>query len=172
MDISALINDKTLKPKEKTEQLGQWILDSVISVPTLVKFADGSKESVKATCMEALEHATKVRPGIANASLLDFAVKSLRDKAPRVKWESARVIGNIAYLFPGNLEESVKNLLENAEYKGTVVRWSAAYALGEIVKLKTVLNCDLIPAINAIIDQEEKNSIKKILIAAVKAAVK
>jgi len=48
------------------------------------------------------------------------------------------------------------------------VRWSAAFALGEIVKLKTRYNKTLVPAIEAICNSEEKNSIKKIYLDAVK----
>jgi hypothetical protein len=50
------------------------------------------------------------------------------------------------------------------------VRWSAALALGEIIKMKTAINQELIPAIESICEQEEKNSIKKIYIAALKKA--
>jgi HEAT repeat protein len=89
-------------------------------------------------------------------------------KAPRVKWESAKVIGNSAHLFSDDLEEAIKNLLTNTEDKGTVVRWSAAFALGEIVKIKTNYQIDLIKAIEVIIDREEKNSIKKIYQKALK----
>jgi hypothetical protein len=90
------------------------------------------------------------------------------DKAPRVKWESAKVIGNIAYLYPDKLDKAIGNLLTNSEFSGTVVRWSAAFALGEIVKLKTKRNKDLIPAVEAIIRRDDDNAIKKIYQAALK----
>ena len=61
-----------------------------------------------------------------------------------------------------------RDLLENTEHEGTVVRWSCAYALGEILKLKTKNNTELLPAIKAISEREEKNSIKKIYLAAMK----
>lgn len=55
---------------------------------------------------------------------------------PRVKWESAKVIGNIAKCFPDRLEQAIDNLLLNAANTGTVVRWATAYAVAEILKLK------------------------------------
>ena len=103
---------------------------------------------------------------------MDFVSKTLKEKAPRIKWESARVIGNIAHLHPGNLVEAINNLIENSEHSGTVVRWSAAYALGQILKIQTSQNEYLIPAIESICQKEEKNSIKKIYFDALKSIKK
>ena len=116
--------------------------------------------------MESIEWATRTRPEIGTSACLEFVTGCLSSKSPRLKWESARVIGNICHLFPDQLDGAVRNLLENSENPGTVVRWSAAYALGQILKLKTVHNPELIPAVEAIIEREEKNSIRKIYLAA------
>ncbi|HYG16711.1 MAG TPA: hypothetical protein VEC12_13225, partial [Bacteroidia bacterium] len=131
-------------------------------------YAQTAKDALKATCIEALEYATKQNSGIAGKDVLAFATASLGSKAPRVKWESAKVIGNIAHLFPKNLDEPIRKLLDNTTDTGTVVRWSAAFALGEIIKLKTLHNKQLIPAVENISIQEEKHSIKKIYQAALK----
>ncbi len=77
-------------------------------------------------------------------------------------------MGNIAHLFPKKLDVAIANLFINTQHEGTVVRWSAAFALGEIVKLKSKHNEDLIPTIENICNKEEKNSIKKIYEAALK----
>ena len=172
MNITILLNDKGLKPKVKTETLSSWLLDSRISVDDLTAFAETAKDSAKATCIEALEFATKQKPAIANKKAFQFVTQTLTAKAPRVKWESAKVIGNITHLFTDKLDEAIKNLLDNSEHEGTVVRWSAAFALGEILKLKTDYNSDLMPAIEAICNREEKNSIKKIYFDAIKKTMK
>jgi hypothetical protein len=78
---------------------------------------------------------------------LTFVSDSLSDKAPRVQWESAKVIANIAHRYPKKLDNAICNLLANSESSGTVVRWCAALALGEIVKLRTKHTKGLIPAI-------------------------
>ena len=166
MDFQELLNDKALKPKEKTEALCSWLLTNPGKVGDLIGFASASKDPVKATCIEAIECATKSSPEIATLACLDFVARTLSEKAPRIKWESAKVIGNIAHLHPGNLDEAIGNLLVNTEHPGTVVRWSASYALGQIVKIKTNRNKDLIPAIESICNREEKNSIRKIYLAA------
>ena len=172
MTIDELLKDKAIKPKEKTEAISKWILDKSLPVDELIAFADKQKDPSKATCIEAMEYATKQSPNIAHETVLTFVTNTLTAKAPRIKWESAKVIGNIAHLFPTKLEKSINNQLTNTEHEGTVVRWSAAFALGEILKLKTKYNKDLFPAIEAICVKEEKNSIKKIFLDAIKKTKK
>ncbi|HQF27548.1 MAG TPA: HEAT repeat domain-containing protein [Bacteroidia bacterium] len=168
MGVEEIVNDKSLKGKSKVETLSQYLMDGSISIEQIILFAEKQKDPAKATCVEALEFATKVSPQIGTKAVLDFAAQSLASKAPRVKWESAKVIGNIAHLFPNDLNKSIDHLLTNTEHDGIVVRWSAAFALGEILKMKTKHNKLLLPAIEAICDKEEKKSIKKIYIAAIK----
>jgi len=168
MTISELFNDKTIKPKDKTETISKWILDQSLPIDELIAFAEQQKDPDKATCIEAIEYATKQNPTIADETVFHFVTNTLTAKAPRIKWESAKVIGNVAHLFPSKLEQPIDNLLTNTEHEGTVVRWSAAFALGEILKLKTKHNTNLLPAIENICEKEEKNSIKKIYLDAIK----
>jgi HEAT repeat protein len=168
MNLKTILTTKELKAKAKTELISKMLLNEELGVTELIKFAKQAKDAEKATCIEAIEYATKVNPKIATPACLSFIADSLTEKAPRVKWESARVIGNVAHLYPNKLDEAIKNLLVNTEYPGTVVRWSAAFALGEIIKLKTKLNNELVPAIESIVKREEENSIRKIYQAALK----
>lgn len=172
MTIDELLNDKAIKPKEKTETISKWILDKSLPVDELIAFAEKQKDPAKATCIEAIEYATKQNATIADETVLIFVTNTLTAKAPRIKWESAKVIGNIAHLFPTKLEKSINSLLINTQHEGTVVRWSAAFALSEILKLKTKYNKDLFSAIETICDKEEKNSIKKIYLDAIKKTKK
>ncbi len=168
MNFQEILNDKAIKPKEKTEMLSQLVLNNSRIIDELIGFAKTSKDPIKATIIESFEFATKLKPEIASTSILQFVSQTLSEKAPRVKWESAKVIGNVAHLFPKKLDEAIKNLLVNTEHTGTVVRWSAAFALAQIIKLKTTINKELIPAIETICEREEKNSIKKIYLEALK----
>lgn len=168
MNFQEILNDKAIKPKEKIEMLSQLVLNNSRIIDELIGFAKTSKDPIKATIIECFEFATKLKPEIASTSILQFVSQTLSEKAPRVKWESAKVIGNVAHLFPKKLDEAVKNLLVNTEHTGTVVRWSAAFALAQIIKLKTTINKELIPAIETICEREEKNSIKKIYLEALK----
>lgn len=168
MSIAELINDKTKKAKEKVEAISKWLLDGSLSTADLLAFAEKSKDAEKATCIEAIEFSTKQNAKIADEAVWAFATKSLTENAPRVKWETAKVVGNIAHLFPTKLNKAITNLLTNAEHDGTVVRWAAAFALGEILKLKTSHNKDLLPAIEAICDREPDEGVKKKYMDAIK----
>lgn len=172
MTPTELFADRTLKPKEKVEMLARLLAEKSIKVPELIAFAEGQKAAVKASCIEALEHLTKSQPKALPESGLDLCLRSLGHKEPRVKWESARVIGNCIQAFPKRAEEAMDALLPNAGHEGTVVRWSAAYALAQIILLRTPLNKKLIGQAAAIIKKEEKNSIRKIYEAAIKEAAK
>jgi hypothetical protein len=168
MTIEELLKDKTKKVKVKTEIISNWLLDGSMTTDELIVFAERSKDSEKATSIEAIEYATKQNPHIADENVFLFVTKMLTEKPPRVKWESARVIGNIAHLFKSDLEIAIKNLLVNSEYNGTVVRWASAYALGEILKLKTDHNNYLLTAIEKNYKSEEDNGIKKKYLEAIK----
>lgn len=166
--LTELFADKSTKPKEKTEQLKTLLAGKKIKIDELIAFAEKSKDPVKAGCIEALEFLTKENPSTISENGIDFAIASLTAKAPRIKWESAKVIGNSIHLFPKKIKEAIVPLLDNSEHEGTVVRWSAAYALGQILLAKTPVNKTLVPAVEAIIKREEKNSIRKIYLAALK----
>ncbi|MEG1025671.1 MAG: HEAT repeat domain-containing protein [Flavobacterium sp.] len=170
--IEQLFHDKTIKAKGKVKTLGELLLNGELSVSELLAYAEKQKATDKATCIEAIEFATKKTPEIADENLLSFVTKSLKDEEPRVKWESAKVIGNVAKLFPEQLESSVKNLLPNAENQGTVVRWATAYALAEILKLKTELNHKLLPKIESLSEKEVDNGVKKKYVDAIKKVKK
>jgi len=172
MSLGIILADKSLKPSQKPGLLSKILLENPQSIDELIQLAVKAKDADKANCIEAMEHATLSNPGIATEACFDLAVESLASIAPRVKWESARLIANIAHLFAGRLPEAVPNLLANTEHTGTVVRWSAAIALAAILKLKTALNKELLPAFSAIAEREEKNSIRKIYLEAIKKAGK
>lgn len=172
MELEHLLKDKTIKGKDKVVMVSQYLLDNKLTIEQLIEAAKKGKDPEKGTCIEAFEFATKTNPAIADEQLLNYVTETLKEKAPRVKWESAKVIGNIAHLFPNKLDNAIVNLIDNSEDSGTVVRWAAAFALGEILKLKSGYNKELLPAIESICAREESNSIKKIYLAAIKKVSK
>ncbi|MDR6968165.1 HEAT repeat protein [Flavobacterium arsenatis] len=172
MTIEQIFQDKSIKAKGKVKTLGEWLLNGELPIDELLAYAEKQKASDKATCIEAVEFATKKTPKIADEYLLDYVTNSLKDEEPRLKWESAKVIGNIAKLFPEKLEKAITNLLPNAENKGTVVRWATAYALAEILKLKTENNVNLLSKVETLCDKEEDNGVKKKYLDALKKVKK
>lgn len=168
MTVEELLKDKGLKIKAKVTQIGNWLLDGSLEVDELLALAEKLSGSDKANCMEAIEYATKKDKEVAHEALLLFVTKTLKDKEPRIKWESAKVIGNIAALFPEKLKPVIKELLANTEHDGTVVRWATAFALGEILKLKSSHNKTLLPIIEKLSIKEKENGVKKKYLEALK----
>jgi hypothetical protein len=172
MKIEDIFQDKTIKAKGKVGMIVEWLVTKELPVEELLTYADKQKATDKATCIEAIEYATKKLPAIADESLLSYVTNTLKDEEPRIKWESAKVIGNIAKLFPTQLDKAITNLLPNAANAGTVVRWATAYALAEILKLKTDHNHKLLPKIEALCEKEEDNGVKKKYLEAIKKVKK
>ncbi len=170
--IMAIVQNKATKIKEKVVLLGSLLLDKKVTIDELVDKAKSQNDVIKANLVEAMEYASKTKPGMINDKAFTFAIQSLKETAPRVKWEAARLISNTAHLFPKKLNKAVVNLLVNTEHSGTVVRWSAATALSKIILLKTTLNKELIPTAEAIIKREEDNGVKKIYLQALKKSKK
>lgn len=161
MNPEEILGDKALSAKAKTELLSSLLLEGKVTVDELITAAVQSKDKEKATCIEAFEFATKQDTSVATEKLLNFVTTTLKEDAPRIKWESAKVIGNIAHVFPAKLGKTVPQLLENSEHHGPVVRWATAFALCEIAKLGTKLNKRLIPAIEATMNRELNNGVRK-----------
>lgn len=172
MTLEQVFEDKTIKAKAKVAMIGQWLIDQELSVEELLAFAAQQVATHKATCIEALEYATKQTTAIADLNLLVELTKALQENEPRIKWESAKVIGHIAKHFPDNLALTLKHLLVNAEHSGTVVRWATAYALGEILKLKTAHNQQLLPQLERLSATEQDNGVKKKYLDALKKVKK
>jgi len=170
--LEQLFQDKSIKAKKKVSSIGGWLLSGELPVHELLTFAEKQKADNKATCIESLEYATKKDPAIAEARLLSFVTNSLKDDEPRVKWESARVIGNIARLFPDDLMKPMENLLINARNPRIVVRWATAYALAEIAKLKTDYNKKLLPRLEELCKKEQDSGVKKKYLDAMKRVKK
>ncbi|AKK71355.1 hypothetical protein HX13_05805 [Chryseobacterium sp. P1-3] len=168
MTIEEVFQDKTIKAKGKVSIIGDWLINKELPVDELIVYAEKQKAIDKATCIEALEYATKKNPEIADENTFLYVTQSLKNDEPRIKWESAKVIGNVAKLFPDELTKAIKNLLPNAESTGTVVRWATAYALAEILKLKTDNNKTLLSKIEKLSEKEEDNGVKKKYLDALK----
>lgn len=170
--LSEIFENKLLKPSEKTKSILALVASKKIKVGELITFGITAKDPIKATCIEAIEFATQKNADLLDAAGFNFIVDSLNEKAPRIKWESAKVIANTCHLFSSKLDKAIVHLLTNTEHEGIVVRWSAATALAKIVVLKTKHQDELIKTISVIMEREEKNSIKKIYAEGIKKAKK
>ena len=168
MSILKLISDESVRAKEKASMLSEMIAEKPAIIPEIIDCAKVLKDSDKAIVLEAFEYISKNNHGLIEKEVLDFASNNLESKASRVKWESAKVIGNTISQFPEKAEEVAPLLLSNTDDDSTVVRWSMAFALSEILKLRLSINKELIPSVTEIMEKEGKASIKKIYSRALK----
>lgn len=167
-----LLKDKTLKAKEKVTVLSGMIRSKEISVKDLIPATNGLKEADITVVMESLEYVTRDDKQFALQEVFDFAVKHIEAANPSLKRESARVVGNTVSISMRNVDKALSRLLVNTEDPGTVVRWSSAYAIGEIYKLNLHELPHLGNTLQAILQREQKNSIRKIYEDAIKKSQK
>ena len=170
MNPKEIIESRNFKPKEKVEQLSTALLNKAFQLDELVVVAIAQKDVDKANCIEAIEFATRANPQLITKTAFKFVVDSLQEKAPRIKWEAAKVIANTAMYAEVDLKKAIENLLQNSSHVGTVVRWSAAQALSAIANHKLKGFKVLLPQMHEIMIREEKSSIKKIYSQALKKA--
>lgn len=164
MNLSEILNKTTLKSKEKNQKISAALLSGELSEKSLLEFAAQARDVDRATLMEAAEYTTKSNPDFGSIHLLQFAGEQLSSEAPRVVWESSRVIGNLCRKYSDAALKLTPRLAANTEHEGTVVRWSTAYALSQIlIQTKDKRLSELMRNISK---KEKENSIRKIYDAA------
>jgi HEAT repeat protein len=89
-------------------------------------------------------------------------VPYLDDKSPRVRWESARILANLAPTYPREVGAAIPDLMRNTTDEGTVVRWSAAFALTEIANADPGAASKLRPEFERIVSEEENKGVRRI----------
>lgn len=163
--------DEIRKSGKKSKELNIFVAKLIQEKrPSSKDFADAlatGNDPERGTCVEALEYITQDTPEVAKP-YISQVIACLADKASRVKWEAARVIGNIASKYPGEAQKAVDNLLVNTNDKGTVVRWSTAFALGKILKHNTTIRPRLQKRIEEILKRETNNGVKNVYLKVIK----
>lgn len=167
MNTITKILQSTIKPKEKVALLAKKIAGDKKFAKELIECFKNGSDSDRGNCMEAVEYAVEHNPDTAEY-YLDFAIQYLNDKAPRVKWEAGKIIAFSAKRFPDESSKAIPALLGNAKDKGTVVRWSAAFALTEIAINNPKTQKELIPKFEDMVKKETSNGVKKFYTKALK----
>jgi len=155
------------KPKEKVNTLAKEVKENRISIKQLIDYFKIGSVSEKGSCIEAMEHVSRDKPEIV-LQHINFIIDHINDQAPKTKWETARVIGNLSQKYPNEVAKAVPRLLLNTEDAGTVVRWSAAFALTEIAKNNTKLRKELVPKFKEIAEKEKNNGVRNVYVKALK----
>lgn len=164
--IEEIIKSK-IKPKEKTAALVELVSADAKQLEKLVAYSKTAKDSEKGTCFSVLTEISKAQPKSLR-DYIDYLIEHLDYKAPRVKWEASETIAALAKDFPAEAAKAVPRLLVNTKDEGTVVRWSAAFALTAIAEHVTSKRKDLLTVFEQSIKTEEQNGVKKIYLKSLK----
>lgn len=156
------------KPKEKISLLAEKVKEDRKLFVQLVECFEAGSATDKGNCIEAMEYISEDEPDIILPHI-GFIIEHVNHAASRVKWEAARVLGNVAQEYPAEVSKAVPKLLENTNDTGTVVRWSAASALVEIAKNSSELRKELVPKFKEILKKEENNGVRNIYVKALKS---
>jgi hypothetical protein len=155
-----------MKPKERIVRLADSVKKGLIPISAVIDYYEKGSTAEKGDCIEAMEFVSEEKPEMISTRL-DFVIGQLNHAAPRVKWESARILGNAARNDSDRLGKAIPKLLANAKDEGTVVRWSAARALTELAIRNSGHRKKLLPQFKRLLKSENNNGVKKIYLKAV-----
>lgn len=171
MDTIEQIFKSNKKPKEKIDLLAGNIKKTPKLIDELMDYFTVGTKAEKGSCFEVLKYVSESNPEIVLPHL-DFVIKLINDKEPKIRWQTARVVGNMAQKFPDKVAKAVPKLLINTKDKGTVAKWCAAFALTEIAKNNTKLQKELVSKMHSILKAEKNNGVKNVYIKALKTIEK
>ncbi len=100
MNLSELFKDKSIKPKERTELLTAALLDGSLLFDELSAYFSGARDQEKAFLLEAMEAASAKDATVSTKDWFNLSAENINHKSPSVKREAARVVGNLAALYP------------------------------------------------------------------------
>jgi len=171
MQLLDTIRSSTKKRKVLLVELSEKAKKDKSLLNDFTKCLEEGNPVEKGICMEILEYVTHENPE-AGVQYIDCAVVYLNYESPLVKWESARVIANLAAKYPEKAAKAIDKLMANTKDKGTVVRWSTALAIGEIAKYNKKVQSDLVKKMEGLIKKESNSGVKNVYLKALKVITK
>ena len=109
---------------------------------------------------------------MTDVSWLRFAESHLLSQDNNIKRETARIVGNIAHLFPNELDTVIPKLIDTTNNPSTVIRWSCAYALGKIITIPKYAKSNLYDQLTKLAEKEPMNGNKNQYLNGLKKANK
>ncbi|MCL2690837.1 MAG: hypothetical protein FWE56_01090 [Candidatus Bathyarchaeota archaeon] len=172
MDIINLLSNEAIKSLEKRQEITIAIQTQLITIKEIQTLKNILEDKKLVLVLEAMETVTNKNPEMANTDWLKFVQDLITSKSNNIKREASRIVGNIAHMFPDDLETSIQNLMENTTNEGTVIRWGSAYALAKIIQIPQHANSELYDILNKLCEQETENGVKNQLLGGLKKAKK
>lgn len=158
MNIKKLLDETSIKTIDKRKQLVAALEENTISIEDFKSFSDPGEKNIT-LILETLEEVTRKKPELSTSAWLDYTQMFLVSPSNSQKREAARIIGNIAHLYPAKLNDIINTLLNNTEDKSTVIRWSSAYALSRIILIEKYTCSPLLDRIMELAEKE--NGVKQ-----------
>lgn len=159
-----------LKPKEKQTRLVVGVVSGQIPVDVFIAFFELARAVDKGTCADVMKQISAQKPELL-VPYVDILVGYINSPLPRVMWGVPEAIGNMAKEYPDQAAKAIPNLLKNTtadKINTTVIRWCAAYALGEIAKHNPDTRTQLLPLFEQFIESEENSGVRNVYIKALK----
>lgn len=160
MSILQVLGDKSLKGVARRQAVINEIMADNNALGEIEAHLSHLDEKQAATVLEAIEEISNKKLKALGAGYLQLAVPFVASKSNSCRREASRIVGNMAADFPDEVAPAIDALLANSNDEGTVVRWSAAYALSRIVVLPAYADSPLLQRVEAICEAEEDNGVR------------
>jgi len=168
--IEEILQSK-VKPKGKQIRLVEAVISGEVPVGEFIVFFEHARDVDKGTCADAMKHISAMEPALLTP-YMDVLFGYINHRLPRVKWGIPEAIGNMAKDCPGRAARAIPYLLKNItddEANTTVIRWCAAYALGEIATYNPDSRAQLLPLFENVIKREQNTGVRNVYVKALKA---
>lgn len=160
-----------IKPKEKQAMLVNAVISGEVPVEEFIAVFQSARDADRGACADAMKHISALKPQLL-APHIHTLIEFINDPLPRVKWGVPEAIGNLAKEYPDEVAEAVPYLLKNAvdnAVNTTVIKWCAAYALGEIARYNPECGKQLQPVFESMLQNETNNGVKNVYLKTLKA---
>lgn len=153
-----------MKPKGKQTMLVEAVISGKIPVDEFIVYFEQAKDVDKGTCADVMKHSSAKAPALL-APYIDILIGYINHPLPRVKWGVPETIGNLAKNYPDQVVKAIPYLLLNTtdnKKNTTVIKWCAAFALGEIAKYNPDTRKQLILIFKEFVTNEKNTGVKNV----------
>ena len=170
--VISLLENSSLKSIEKRKMIEEAINSNATTINDIKAFKNVVDDKKMAIILEAMEAVTAKNPKIADLEWLEFCQEFILSPSNNLKRESSRIVGNIAHLFPNDLEMPIRMLMANTKNDSKVIRWGSTYAFARIIAIPQHANSELYERLKELCEREQDNGVKNQLLSGLKKAKK
>lgn len=172
MTIQQIIDDKSVKRLEKRTAIVEEIISGNFDFSAVSADCSLLPEKKISLLLEAVEEVSRSKEFALEEEYLKLSEGYILSSDPSCKREASRIVGNLAAVFPEDLDHAISALLQNADDEGTVIRWASAYALSRIVIIPQYARGPLFEQVSLLYEKEKESGVKNQYGTALKKAGK